>query len=129
VLDDNPRRDSLIFAVNVWHQAGPEPESIWQVMGRQKDIQYASRADSHIVRQKQIHRLRHVIRQLARELPAGKRPTRTSRNSPRGVAARRRTSRTCSRRAWTARTTRRTSTSRPMACAAAARLAMPTRGA
>ncbi len=70
VLDDNPRRDALIFAVNVWHQAGPEPASIWQVMGRQKDIQYASRADSHIARQKQIHRLRHVIRELAREVPA-----------------------------------------------------------
>ena len=73
VLDDNPRRDSLIFAVNVWHQTGPEPESIWQVMGRQKDIQYASRADSHILRQKQIHRLRHVIRELQKQLPAAKR--------------------------------------------------------
>jgi len=69
VLDDKPRRDSLIFAVNVWHQQGPEPASIWQVMGRQKDIQYASRADSHILRQKQIHRLRHVIRELHRQLP------------------------------------------------------------
>ena len=72
VLDDKPRRDSLIFAVNVWHQAGPEPESIWQVMGRQKDIQFASRADSHIARQKQTHRLRHVIRELAQQLPADK---------------------------------------------------------
>jgi NTE family protein len=69
VLDDRPRRDSLIFAVNVWHQTGPEPETIWQVMGRQKDIQYASRADSHIARQKQIHRLRHVIRELAKQVP------------------------------------------------------------
>jgi NTE family protein len=69
VLDDKPRRDSLIFAVNVWHQTGPEPESIWQVLGRQKDIQYASRADSHIARQKQIHRLRHVIRELERAMP------------------------------------------------------------
>jgi NTE family protein len=73
VLDDRPRRDALIFAVNVWHQSGPEPESIWQVMGRQKDIQYASRADSHIARQKQIHRLRHVIRELTEQLPAAKR--------------------------------------------------------
>ena len=72
VLDDRPRRDSLIFAVNVWHQTAPEPESIWQVMGRQKDIQYASRADSHIARQKQIHRLRHVIRQLTQQLPAAR---------------------------------------------------------
>jgi NTE family protein len=72
VLDDKPRRDSMIFAVNVWHQTGPEPESIWQVMGRQKDIQYASRADSHIARQKQIHRLRHVIRELHKQVPAGR---------------------------------------------------------
>ena len=69
VLDDKPRRSAVIFAVNVWHQSGPEPESITQVMGRQKDIQYASRADSHIARQKQIHRLRHVIRELHRQLP------------------------------------------------------------
>ena len=72
VLDDKPRRDSLIFAVNVWHQTAPEPESIWQVMGRQKDIQFSSRADSHIARQKQIHRLRHVIRELTQQLPATK---------------------------------------------------------
>jgi NTE family protein len=72
VLDDNPRRDSLIFAVNVWHQTGPEPVSIWEVMGRQKDIQFASRADSHIARQKQIHRLRHVIQALAKALPAAR---------------------------------------------------------
>ena len=72
VLDDMPRRDSLVFAVNVWQPVGPEPETIWQAMGRQKDIQYASRADSHILRQKQIHRLRHVIRELAKSLPAAK---------------------------------------------------------
>ena len=38
-------------------------------MGRQKDIQYASRADSHIARQKQIHHLRHIIRELAKKVP------------------------------------------------------------
>jgi NTE family protein len=73
VLDDSPRRDSLIFAVNVWQPTGPEPESIWQVMGRQKDIQFASRAESHIARQKQIHHLRHIIRQLAQRLPPDER--------------------------------------------------------
>jgi NTE family protein len=70
VLDDNPRRDSVIFGVNVWQPTGHEPESLWQVMARQKDIRYASRDDSHIARQKQIHRLRHVIRELAKKLPA-----------------------------------------------------------
>jgi NTE family protein len=75
VLDDHPRRSSLIFGVNVWQPTGVEPESIWQVLGRQKDIQYASRADSHIARQKQIHRLRHVIRELANRLSEKERNT------------------------------------------------------
>jgi len=65
VLDDKPRRDSLIFAVHMWNPEGPEPETLWQVIGRHKEIQYASRARSHIARQKQIHHLRHIIRELA----------------------------------------------------------------
>jgi NTE family protein len=69
VLDDKPRQDSVIFAVQMWNPEGPEPETLWQVMGRQKDIQYASRARSHIARQKQIHHLRHVIRELSKKLP------------------------------------------------------------
>ena len=71
VLDDNPRRDSVIFAVQIWDPTGPEPASVWQVMGRMKDIQYASRSRSHLARQKQIHHLRHVIRELANLLPDG----------------------------------------------------------
>lgn len=73
VLDDKPRRDALIFAANVWHSNAPEPESIWQVLGRQKDIQYASRAASHVMRQQQIHRMRHIIRELAQHIPAERR--------------------------------------------------------
>ncbi|MCC6198372.1 MAG: patatin-like phospholipase family protein [Burkholderiales bacterium] len=69
VLDDKPRQDSVIFTVHMWNPEGPEPDTLWQVMGRQKDIQYASRARSHIARQKQIHHLRHVIRELAKKLP------------------------------------------------------------
>jgi NTE family protein len=73
VLDDKPRRDALIFAVQLWNPQGEAPDSIWQVMGRQKDIQYASRADSHIARQQQIHRLRHVIGELVQHLPPSQR--------------------------------------------------------
>jgi NTE family protein len=76
VLDDKPRKNSLIFTVNVWNPDGPEPGSLWEVMGRQKDIQFASRAKSHIARQQQIHHLRHIIRELSKELPA------RTRNSP-----------------------------------------------
>lgn len=69
VLDDKPRRSSVIFSVQMWNPMGPEPDNIWSVSERQKDIQYASRTDSHIERQKQIHRLRHVIRELVKHLP------------------------------------------------------------
>ncbi|WP_374704201.1 patatin-like phospholipase family protein [Ralstonia sp. SET104] len=65
VLDDNPRRSSVIFAVQLWSPQGTEPETIWEVIGRQKDIQYASKAETQLARQRQIHRLRHVIRELA----------------------------------------------------------------
>jgi NTE family protein len=69
VLDDKPRRDSVIFTVHMWNPEGPEPTSLWEVMGRHKDIQFASRAKSHIARQKQIHHLRHIIRELAKHVP------------------------------------------------------------
>jgi NTE family protein len=80
VFDDNPRKDSIIFAVHIWNPQGPEPDTIWQIMSRQKDIQYASRAVSHIARQKQIHRLRHVIAELMRRLPEGEQKTRAVRD-------------------------------------------------
>lgn len=73
VLDDKPRRSSVIFSVQMWNPAGSEPDNLWQVAERQKDIQYASRTDSHILRQQQIHRLRHVIREMAKHLPANER--------------------------------------------------------
>jgi NTE family protein len=79
VLDDQPRRDALIFAVNVWQPDGAEPMTIWQVMARHKDIQYASRAKSHIARQQQIHRLRHVINELGARLQQAERDNPTVR--------------------------------------------------
>ena len=42
-------------------------------MHRQKEIQYSSRAITHIARQKQIHHLRHVIAELAKRLPEAER--------------------------------------------------------
>jgi NTE family protein len=69
VLDDKPRKDSLIFAVHMWNPEGPEPDTLWKVLGRHKDIQYASRSKSHVARQKQIHHLRHIIRELCKHVP------------------------------------------------------------
>lgn len=69
VMDDNPRRDSLIFAAQLWQQEGDDPHTIQQAMSRHKDIRYSSRAESHTARQRQIHHLRHVVRELGRLLP------------------------------------------------------------
>jgi NTE family protein len=69
IFDDKPRRNSLIFAVHLWHPAGPEPETIWQILNRQKDIQYSSRIASHIMRQLETHKLRHVIMKLLDYVP------------------------------------------------------------
>jgi NTE family protein len=69
IFDDNPRRNSLTFAVHLWHPTGSEPETIWQVLHRAKDIQYSSRIANHIVRQRESHRLRHVITELLKYVP------------------------------------------------------------
>jgi NTE family protein len=73
VFDDNPRKDSLIFAVHLWNPSGAEPHTMAEVLNRQKDVQYSSRIASHIARQQQVHRLRHVINQLAARLPEAER--------------------------------------------------------
>ncbi|HSD92225.1 MAG TPA: patatin-like phospholipase family protein [Methyloceanibacter sp.] len=69
IFEDNPRRSSLIFAVHLWNPTGSEPETIWEVLNRHKDIQYSSRISNHIVRQSEAHRLRHVIGELVKYLP------------------------------------------------------------
>jgi NTE family protein len=53
----------------LWNAKGPVPQSIWEVLNRQKDIQFSSRIASHITRLQQTHQLRHVISQLVGLLP------------------------------------------------------------
>jgi NTE family protein len=69
IFDDHPRRNSLIFAVHLWNPTGEEPETIWEILNRHKDIQYSSRIASHIVRQREAHKLRHVITKLLEYVP------------------------------------------------------------
>jgi NTE family protein len=76
VFDDNPRKNSLIFAVHLWNPEGAEPTTMAEVLNRHKDVQYSSRIMSHIARQQQAHRLRHIINQL------GTRLTESERNDP-----------------------------------------------
>jgi NTE family protein len=57
----------------MWNPSGVEPTTMAEVLNRQKDVQYSSRMASHIARQQQAHRLRHVISQLAARLPEAER--------------------------------------------------------
>jgi NTE family protein len=82
IFDDSPRRNSLIFAIHLWNPEGPVPQSIWEVLHRQKDIQYSSRIASHITRQQQTHRLRHVISQLVRHIPDDEATMRALKQAP-----------------------------------------------
>jgi NTE family protein len=79
VFDDNPRRDSLIFSVHLWNPLGSEPTTMAEVLNRHKDVQYSSRIASQIARQQQIHRLRHVIKELAARLPEAERSSEAAR--------------------------------------------------
>lgn len=69
VLDEHPRRDALIFSAQLWRAEGPLPQSLPAMDERLKDIQFASRADSHIERQRQLHHLRHVVYRLIDAFP------------------------------------------------------------
>ena len=73
VFDDNPRRNSLVFSVHLWNPEGPEPGTIQEVLHRAKDVQYSSRVTGQIMRQKQTHHLRHVIKALAEHIPVAAR--------------------------------------------------------
>ncbi|MFZ1106867.1 MAG: patatin-like phospholipase family protein [Rhodomicrobium sp.] len=73
IFDDRERKSGTVFAVHVWNANGDNPETLFQVANRQKDIQYASRAASHVMRQKQIHRLRHIIKELEAHIPPSER--------------------------------------------------------
>jgi len=77
VFDDDPRRTSVVFAVQIWHTEGPEPQSLAHAFMREKDILFGSRTRSHIVRQAQLHRMRRVVRELVDMLPD------EAKNSPR----------------------------------------------
>jgi NTE family protein len=69
IFDDHPRRNSLIFAVQLWNPIGTEPNTMCEVMTRQKDIQYSSRVATDITHQMEAHRLRHVINELLDYIP------------------------------------------------------------
>src|SRR5262249_58735503 len=69
IYDDTPRRSPLIPAEHMGTRRGRERESFGGLLHRHKDIQYSSRVASHIARQRQVHKLRHVVSELVKLMP------------------------------------------------------------
>jgi len=69
LLESSPRRDTLVFQVDLWNARGILPQTLLDVLERQKDIQYSSRTrlgtDMVAARQK----LRNALGLLLDQVP------------------------------------------------------------
>ncbi len=69
VLDDPPPGHTLVFMVDLWGAAGEVPQTIDEVIWRQKQIQYASRTTHHIDTVAARLNLRSRLARLRDKLP------------------------------------------------------------
>lgn len=69
MLRDEPRKHSLCFMATLWPTDDAVPRTLPDVLRRSKELQYASRADTLLDLEQELHRLRHGISQLAGRLP------------------------------------------------------------
>jgi NTE family protein len=69
VLDDEPRRDTLAFQVDLWSAKGEAPRDVLEVLERQKDILYSSRTRKGTDRFTRRQNLRRLIQAAIDALP------------------------------------------------------------
>jgi NTE family protein len=69
VLDDEPRRDTLAFQVDLWSAKGEAPRDVLEVLERQKDILYSSRTRKGTDRFALRQDLRRLIQLAVDALP------------------------------------------------------------
>ncbi|MFO0996638.1 MAG: patatin-like phospholipase family protein [Alphaproteobacteria bacterium] len=69
VLESTPRRDTLAFQVDLWSARGTVPDTVFDVLQRQKDIQYSSRTRMVTDTALEKQRMRRVISDLIGKLP------------------------------------------------------------
>lgn len=74
VLDGKPRRDSLVFQIDLWSARGERPKTLMDVLERQKDIQYSSRTRYGTDAVAREQALRHALGMLIEQLPGKKLP-------------------------------------------------------
>jgi NTE family protein len=69
MADIEPRRDSLVFQVDLWSARGDFPPNMFDVMTREKEIRYSSRTRAGTDQFKNVQRLRHTLADLLEKLP------------------------------------------------------------
>ena len=69
VLDQGVARDTLVFQIDLFSAVGPEPRTMDEVEERRKDITYSSRTRMNTDAFLEKYRLRHLIRNLAENVP------------------------------------------------------------
>ncbi len=69
VLGSAPRRDSLVFQVDLWRAQGLLPRNLMEVFERQKDIQYSSRTRFNTKVIKDWQDMRTTLNALLKEIP------------------------------------------------------------
>jgi NTE family protein len=74
VLGSEPRSDSLVLQVDLWSARGNAPQTIMEVMERQKDIQYSSRTRFGTDAIARLQKLRNALGLLLKEVPAAHLP-------------------------------------------------------
>jgi NTE family protein len=69
IVDTQPRKDTLAFEVDLWSSRGEFPRNMLDVMTREMEIRYSSRAKSDIDRHRHVQGLRCAVAGLLEQLP------------------------------------------------------------
>lgn len=69
VLQFGPRRDTLVFEVDLWSARGRIPRDIMEVATREKEIRFSSRTRENTDRFLDDQRLRHTVGEVIAKLP------------------------------------------------------------
>jgi NTE family protein len=73
VLADQPRKDALIFQIDLWSSLGELPTNLAEVATRQKDIQYSSRTRNITDTMQQQQNYRRLLAEVMQLVPEDKR--------------------------------------------------------
>ncbi|MFT4255509.1 MAG: patatin-like phospholipase family protein [Pseudoxanthomonas sp.] len=75
IFSAQPRRDSLVFQVDLWSSRGDLPDNLLDVAEREKEIQYSSRTRAITDAQRILQHYRRLLRELLQEIPETVRKT------------------------------------------------------